>query len=49
MYEKVSDAEQMAASVPDSSGTFFVPAFNGLQVQHIVIFLQLFCAKTTTF
>jgi len=28
----VSDTEQMAKSVADSAGVFFVPAFNGLEV-----------------
>ena len=32
LYEKVLDAEQMATSVSDSVGVFFVPAFSGLQV-----------------
>lgn len=34
LFENSSDIEPLAASVPDSDGVFFVPAFNGLGTPH---------------
>jgi glycerol kinase len=34
IIQKSSDVEQLAATVPDAAGTFFVPAFTGLGAPH---------------
>src|SRR5207248_10240172 len=34
LVRKSADVEQLAASVPDSAGVFFVPAFTGLGAPH---------------
>ena len=33
LFEDVSDTDNIANSVPDTNGAYFVPAFSGLQVK----------------
>lgn len=40
LFENVEDTEQIATSLTDSGGVYFVPAFSGLQVG---VLLPLLC------
>lgn len=44
LFEKVEETEQIAASLADSGGVYFVPAFSGLQVSFLLhqIFIMFY-------
>lgn len=41
LFEKPEDTAEIALSVPDSDGVFFIPAFSGLGVSIIRLFFLL--------